>query len=103
MSKPEDIQNKNLARKISLAQLSEFLQQFSTKNNVVFCPVCKKSDWILPVWDKDKTKPVIITQPLPDSDGVGMWLFPVICEHCTYTMHFSTPHIVKKLQAEGKL
>lgn len=103
MSDVKNITPEQLALKVTMEMLMEHLEESQSKDPEFVCPVCHKSSFTVPVSSKDPTKPMIVTMPLPQSEGRGIWNFQIMCNICAHSMYFNTGKICSLLKEKGKI
>ncbi|MBS6076117.1 MAG: hypothetical protein KIB03_14735 [Citrobacter freundii] len=81
---------------------SHFLKLGINTNNCK-CPVCGSFKWVVAAAQEDKTKPMIVTLPIPSLQGKGIWHYSLICDNCAYTMLFNCGAVVRKMAENGDL
>ncbi|EPY5319844.1 TPA: hypothetical protein M2P23_002391 [Klebsiella variicola] len=85
---------------VSRKELSEYLHKYEEKFGEMHCPLCKKTVWgILPREDSPDHA-AIVTLPLPNFGGRGVWAYPIMCIECGYIASFATNHVAPKIRGE---
>lgn len=92
-----------LALALSIAQFESHFQKLSVNNGTCKCPVCGSGEWVVAASHEDKSKPMIVTLPIPSMKGKGIWHYSLICDDCAYTMFFNCGAIVRKMAENGDL
>lgn len=92
-----------LAMALDIEGLESYFNSLNANVDTVKCPVCKSVNWAVAVSHDDKKKPMIVTLPIPQLQGKGVWNYTLICDTCGYTMLFNCSSVVRKLEASGKL
>lgn len=92
-----------LAASITIEDFNSFFKMLEATSEKVACPVCGSRDWTAPASHEDKSKPMIVTLPIPQLKGKGIWHYSLICGNCAYTMFFNSGMVVRKLQDTGKI
>lgn len=83
---------------ISREEFGNYFREMEEKFGEMECPLCKKTLWGLPPRDESQKHPAIITLPLPNSAGRGIWAYPVFCVECGYIATFVAQHVAKKIK-----
>jgi len=76
-----------IAKKVTVDDLGDYLLSVKNNKNGIFCYICGGNNWDLHRNPDEKDKPVILTFPIPDRDGIGVWSFYMMCTNCG-GMHF---------------
>lgn len=71
-----------LAKKITVDDIANFMMGITNHKNGIFCSICGGNDWDIHLDQDDKTKPVIVSLPIPDKEGMGVWCFYLMCKNC---------------------
>ncbi|MGN2553798.1 hypothetical protein ACTFCE_11230, partial [Escherichia coli] len=74
-------------KQVTVNDFGRYFNSIENYKNGIFCYICGGNDWDLHRSPDDKERPVIITFPIPDKDGMGVWAFYVMCKNCG-GMHF---------------
>lgn len=82
MDTPKEKTLQDWAEEMTMDEFGEFFKSIQNRNNGMFCSACGSNEWDLHSNPDDRTKPAIITLPLPDKDGYGMWCFYLMCKNC---------------------
>ncbi|HEI9850470.1 TPA: hypothetical protein SLN67_003533 [Serratia marcescens] len=86
------------AESVTHAELAEYFTSFEKKHGDLPCPLCKTSLWAMPPGNEDHFRPLLVTLPLPFSNGMGVWSYPIFCTNCGYTVLFNTNHVASKIK-----
>lgn len=70
------------AEEVTMDEFGDFLKSIKNNKNGMFCSACGGNDWDIHSNPEDKTKPAIVTLPLPSKEGFGMWCFYLMCQNC---------------------
>lgn len=81
---------------------SHFINLDVTTSNCK-CPVCGNFKWVVAASHEDKSKPMIVTLPIPSLQGKGIWHYTLICDVCAYTMLFNCGAVVRKMAENGEI
>lgn len=88
----------NLERSITRQEFGVYFNALEEKFGEMECPLCKKKLWGLPPRDDNQDYAALVTLPLPNSAGRGIWAYPVICVECGYIATFAAQHVAKKVR-----
>lgn len=93
------------ARKINMEMFRDFLKDSGFNDDKIVCNACGHHEFVIPAGDvvDEIIHPVIVTMPIPNHAGKGIWNFIAVCEKCTNTLFFNVGVITKKLKDQGKL
>ncbi|WP_308537725.1 hypothetical protein [uncultured Kluyvera sp.] len=95
----KQIQSSSLrALSVSRSEFHQYFLDFENKFGEMACPLCKKTLWGVPPREDSQDHPALITYPLPNSAGRGIWAFPVICMECGYIATFAANHVSGKIK-----
>lgn len=103
---PEEVRDKtNLARKITMPMLKEFLADSGFHDDKIICQACGGHEFVVPTGDvlDGVTYPVAVTMPIPTKKGQGIWSFIAVCSKCSNTLFFNVGYMVTRLEKAGKL
>jgi len=92
----EDVDKINIAEIVlstTIEDLTNFLKSFEKDDHDLKCSCCKGSRWEINSNPNDKSKPVIVTMPLPLINGSGVWAFYVVCYTCGEIKLFHTSKV----------
>ncbi|MFQ6288185.1 hypothetical protein ACLMPM_22740 [Yersinia enterocolitica] len=92
-----------LALEVTMDLLGDHFLSIKNNRNGIFCSVCGSNEWDLHPSPTDKNKPVIVTLPIPDADGIGVWVFYLICKNCGGMKFVNANKVVKSLQERKKI
>lgn len=92
-----------LAASVTIEDFDYYFKILSATNDKTKCPVCGSGEWVVPAARDDRSKPMIITLPIPQLKGKGIWHYSLICSNCAYTMFFNSGAVVRKLQESGRI
>ncbi len=91
-----------IAKKVTVDDLGNYLLGVKNLKNGIFCYICGSNEWDLHRNPEDREKPVIVTLPLPDKEGLGVWVFYMMCKNCG-GMHFINANkIASWLESKSK-
>ena len=97
---PEEHEAVEKALSVTRADIAEYFTSFEKQHGDMLCPLFKTSLWaITPRIDSDEHA-AIITLPLPNASGRGVWAYPIICSGCGYIIHLSASFVVGKIKGE---
>lgn len=88
----------SLELSISRDEFSNYFRVLEEKFGEMECPLCKKTLWGLPPRDDSQEHPALITLPLPNSAGRGIWAYPIFCVECGYIATFAAHHVAQKIK-----
>ncbi|EKK5502718.1 hypothetical protein O8H76_001049 [Enterobacter hormaechei] len=93
------------ARQINMDMFKEFLKDSGFNDEKIVCTACGNHDFVIPIGDDvdGVLYPVVVTMPIPNKAGKGVWNFIAVCEKCTNTLFFNVGVITNKLKDSGKL
>lgn len=75
----------------------EFLDYLNRINFDAKCSYCGTGDFgVAPNPNGDSA--ALVATPVPNHNGLGMWLFPATCVECGYTIFFSAPMVTKAIK-----
>jgi hypothetical protein len=81
VSMEKQINIPNIVMSTTIEDFSRYLNSFN-KNNHVKCSTCGNVEWEIFANPNDANKPVIVTLPLPMTEGAGIWSFYLMCKNC---------------------
>ncbi|MGF2440022.1 hypothetical protein [Enterobacter ludwigii] len=90
----------NISRALSI-RMEEFGDYFLSKENKhgeMVCPLCRGTVWGIPPRFDAIEHPALVTYPLPNSSGRGIWAYPLICSGCGFIATFSAFDVSKKIR-----
>lgn len=99
-NQPKQDGTESTLRALSLLKkdFGNYFQKFEEQFGEMACPLCKKTVWGIPPRADDNNYPAIVTLPLPNTGGRGIWAYPVVCVECGFVATFAAYHIVNKIK-----
>lgn len=64
------------------------------------CIFCKSHEWYIQPFPNTNDKPMIVSQPIPNSKNLASWYFPVGCKSCGFTMFFDAAKVTHEIELE---
>ncbi|HBW7357706.1 TPA: hypothetical protein NES34_001825 [Klebsiella pneumoniae] len=96
--KEDNLDMITMSLSISRKEFAEYIHELEASYGEMQCPLCKKKVWgILPREDSPEHA-AIVTLPLPNFGGRGVWAYPVMCMECGYIASFATNHVSHKIR-----
>lgn len=92
-----------LALALDITKFESHFLKLDVNTSNCKCPVCGNFKWVVAASQEDKTKPMIVTLPIPSLQGKGIWHYSLICDTCAYTMLFNCGAVVRKMAENGEL
>lgn len=72
------------------------LNYLNSINADATCSFCKHGDYGIASDPRDEYAPVVST-PVPNVKGLGMWLYSASCLNCGHTIFFHAPFVASKI------
>lgn len=85
---------------ISRKEFKDYFNGLEEKFGEMVCPLCKTTAWGVPPRSDSNDHPAIVTLPLPNSTGMGLWAYPVVCMECGFIVNFATNHVSARIREE---
>ncbi|WP_312740489.1 hypothetical protein [Cedecea neteri] len=90
----------DMSKSITKKDLAGYVTQYEEKHGDMICPLCRTSLWGIPPRPDNPEFAAIITLPLPNTSGRGIWAYPLVCVECGYVASFATNHVSSKIRGE---
>lgn len=105
-SQPEDNESKqdheNTVRSLSIrrSEFGDYFCAIEARVGEMACPLCKNTVWGVPPRNDNVEYAAIVTIPLPNVAGRGIWAYPAVCVECGFIAAFASNHVSKKIRGE---
>lgn len=104
-SSTKSAEQTHIAKNVTMAMFEQFLKTSGFNATEITCQACGHHTFVLPVGGAvgEVQYPMIVTMPMPQLAGKGIWNFIAVCENCSNTLFFNAGYMVKRMQEAGKL
>ncbi|WP_145055719.1 hypothetical protein [Mixta calida] len=96
--KPKDEDAVLRALSIQRKEFGEYFEKLEEKYGDIHCPMCKQTLWGVPPRFDSSDHAALVTLPLPNSSGRGVWAYPVVCVECGHISTFAAHHVSKVIR-----
>ena len=96
----ENLGESGITRALSILgeEFGNYFLELESKHGEMVCPLCRGTMWGIPPRFDSAELPAIVTLPLPNSAGRGIWAYPLICSGCGFIATFSAFEVSKKIR-----
>lgn len=85
---------------ITRSEFAAYFCKLEDEHGEMSCPLCRNTQWGIPPRTDNADYAAIVTLPLPNISGRGIWAFPVFCSKCGFIAQFSTNHVSRIIREE---